>query len=212
MKPYIVGIAGASGSGKTTFINQLSQLFNQKEITFISLDNYYKSRELQPIDENGIENYDTLESIDIDALLSDIQLLRDEKSFHRKEYDFNNPNFEAKNIHFTPTPILVLEGLFLFSYPQIFDLLDLKILIEAEDHHRITRRLERDLVERGYSIEQTIYWIRSHVEPAFKKHVLPYKNEADFIIPNNRNFNTAVNVIAGFLRDELKNPTKNYIQ
>lgn len=212
MKPYIVGIAGASGSGKTTFVNELSLLFNQKEITFISLDNYYKSRELQPIDENGIENYDTLESIDLEAVLSDIQLLREGKSFHRKEYDFNNPNFEAKNFHLTPTPILVLEGLFLFSYRQLFDLLDLKLLIDAEDHHRITRRLERDLVERGYSIEQTIYWIRSHVEPAFKKHVLPYKNEADFIIPNNKNFNTAVNVIAGFLRDELKNPNKNYIK
>jgi len=203
MKPYIVGIAGASGSGKTTFINQLGELFNANEITFISLDNYYKSRELQPLDENGIENYDTLESIDISALLADIQLLTEGTPFERKEYDFNNPDFAAQNIRYVPTSVLVLEGLFLFSYPELFALLDLKILIEAEDYNRITRRLERDLVERGYSIEQTIYWIRSHVEPAYKEHVLPYKNAADLIVPNNKNFNSAIAVVGAFLKSKL---------
>lgn len=203
IKPYIVGISGASGSGKTTFMNELTSFFNESEVTLISLDNYYKSRDLQPLDDNGTENYDTLESIDIESFLIDINKLIKGESFERMEYDFNNPNFKANNLLHKPTPILILEGLFLFSYPEVFQKIDLKIFIEAEDHHRITRRLERDLNQRGYSVEQTIYWIRAHVEPAFKNFVLPYKNQADFIIPNNHSFGTALKVIEGFLKTKL---------
>jgi uridine kinase len=202
-EPFIVGISGASGSGKTTFMNQLKDAFEEGEVTLISLDNYYKSRELQPIDENGTENYDTLESIDVEAFISDINALISGQTFERVEYDFNNPKFKAKSILHKPSPIIILEGLFIFSYPMVLELIDLKIFIEAEDHHRITRRLERDLIERGYSIEQTLYWIRTHVEPAFKNHVLPHRNQSDFIIPNNHDFKMALKVIEGFLKGKL---------
>ncbi len=199
-RPFIVGISGASGSGKTTFMRQLTVLFSTDEICLISLDNYYKARHLQPLDEKGIENYDTLESIDIEAFTADLEKLKQGESFQKKEYDFNNPNFITEIISYNPTPIIVLEGIFLFSYPEILAQIDLKIFIETEDHHRISRRLERDLIERGYTIEQTMYWMKMHVEPAYKQFVLPYKSTADLVIPNNNNFEKAIKIIEGYFR------------
>lgn len=204
MDTYIIGIAGASGSGKTTFVKELVKKFTPKEVCLISFDDYYKDRHLQPLDDNGIENYDTLESIDIEAFESDLQKLKSGESFTRKEYDFNNPDYKTEVKEYFPTPVVILEGLFLFSYESIYKKLDLKIFIEAEEHLRITRRLERDLVERGYTVEQTLYWLRKHVEPAYKTLVHPYKSEADVIIPNNKNFNAALDLVSGFIKHKIQ--------
>lgn len=200
---YIIGIAGGSGSGKTTFLNKLKSKIKDGNFCLISLDNYYRPKHEQPIDQNGIENYDTLESLNIEELIYDIQLLKKGETVRRKEYDFNNPHHKEKTLILEPAKIIIIEGLFVFAYPELNQLFDLKLFIETSEHLRITRRLERDLKERGYSVEETLYWMRNHVEPAYKKFVLPYKDHADLIIPNHHNFETAVSVLASFINSKV---------
>lgn len=202
-KPYIIGISGASGSGKTSFINQLIAHIPACEVCLISMDNYYKPRHLQPIDENGYENYDTLQSLATDELLNDLSSLSAGNTVERVEYDFNNPDYNPKKILLKPAKIMVLEGLYLFSYPEIFNLLDTKIFIEADDHLRISRRLKRDITERGYTVEQTLYWMQNHVEPAYKNLVLPYRSLADVIVPNNKSFDKAIEVLSAYIQKKL---------
>lgn len=198
--PFIVGVTGGSGSGKTTFINLLLEKFKPTEICIISLDHYYKPRHLQPLDHNGICNYDVPESIDFEQFAIDLDELLSGREVRKMEYTFNNPNQKAKELVFTPSPILLLEGILLFSQPEISRRIGLKIFIETLEHLRIKRRLMRDLTERGYPIEETLYYIEHHVTPGYQKYVEPHKENADLVIPNNKDFHKVVDVVAAYLK------------
>src|SRR5690606_14499986 len=155
--PYIVGITGGSASGKTMFLNSLLGSFSDKEICLISQDNYYKAIELQTLDEEGVHNFDIPSSIDFDAYKSDIIAIRSGKSMQRQEYTFNNPDKTPEIITLNPSPIIIVEGIFVFYHPQILDLIDLKVFIDAEEHVKLKRRIVRDKVERGYDLEDVLY-------------------------------------------------------
>lgn len=199
-KPFTVGITGGSASGKTLFLEKLLNSFQSNEISLISQDNYYKPMHLQPKDENGIENFDIPSSIDFDAYASDLRKIQAGESVQRKEYTFNNPNKTPKILTFDSTPILVVEGIFVFYYPELAELLDLKIFIDAKDHIKLKRRIIRDKVERGYDLDDVLYRYENHVMPTYEKYIEPFKNDADLIIPNNQNFDKALEVIRHFLR------------
>ena len=202
-KPYIVGVTGGSGSGKTHFLNKLLNSFSADESCLISQDNYYRPRHEQPLDENGVHNFDLPESIDFIQYVQDIMALREGRTVTRQEYTFNNPNIVPKMFTFKPLPIIVVEGIFVLYNSEIARLTDLKLFIEAKDYIKIKRRIIRDNQERGYGLEDVLYRYEKHVMPTYEKYIEPYKNDADFIIPNNRNFDRALEVITGFLRSKM---------
>lgn len=202
-KPFTVGITGGSASGKTLFLEKLLNSFNSNEISLISQDNYYKPLHLQPKDENGIENFDVPASIDFDAYASDLGKLQTGETVKRKEYTFNNPQKAAKVLTFESTPIIVVEGIFVFYYPELANLLDLKIFIDAKDHIKLKRRIIRDKVERGYDLDDVLYRYENHVMPTYEKYIEPFKNDADLIVPNNHNFDKALEIIRTYLRLKL---------
>lgn len=202
-KPYIVGITGGSASGKTMFLNSLLKSFRREDICLISQDNYYKSLDLQPIDEKGVENFDLPSSIDFEAYLKDIKTLRSGNSVQRKEYTFNNPDKIPDIIDMDPSPIIVVEGIFVFYNPQILDLIDLKVFIDAEEHVKLKRRIIRDKVERGYDLDDVLYRYEKHVVPTYEKFIKPYKSEADIIIPNNHDFKNGLAVLVAFLNSKI---------
>jgi uridine kinase len=202
--PYIIGVSGGSGSGKTYFLNQLISAFSTNEICLFAQDNYYRSREEQPIDENGWKNFDLPESIDYQQYAHDLRLLRQGQEVRRLEYTFNNPNKIPQMLVFKPLPIILVEGIFVFYYKEVAQLIDLKIFIEAKDHIRIKRRILRDNQERGYDLNDVLYRYEKHVMPAYEKYIEPYKNEADFIVPNNQHFDKALEVIITFLKEKIK--------
>ncbi len=201
--PFTVGITGGSASGKTFFLTSLIKRFSAEDICVISQDNYYFPRDQQPKDQNDVINFDLPQSIDINAYVNDINLLKAGKTVERKEYTFNNAKVVPTDFIFRPSPIIIIEGIFVFSEKELSDLLDLKIYIDAKDHIKLKRRIIRDNEERGYDLDDVLYRYEHHVIPTYEKYIEPYKHLSDLVIPNNSDFNTALDVLEAFLRTKV---------
>jgi len=184
-KPYIIGIAGCSGSGKTEFLHCFSKTFQPNEIAIISQDDYYIRVPSLSKEENRLHNFDLPTAIDRDAFYSDIQSLIEGKSITQEEYNFNNPLKKSRQLTIHPAPILVIEGLFIYYYTEINKLLDHRIFLHADEELALKRRIKRDALERGYDREDVTYKWNHHVLPAYKKYLEPYKDICNQLIENN---------------------------
>ena len=202
-RPFIIGITGGSGSGKTRFLNGLLSKFSKEEVCLISQDNYYKPRDMQPVDIKGVKNFDLPESIDFEEYKKDILSLKNGEAVTRKEYTFNNPSANSKTITLTPAPVIVVEGIFVLYYRPIAQMLDMKLYIDAKDYIKLIRRIVRDDKERGYDLDDVLYRYEHHVMPTYEKHIKPFKSEADIIIPNHKSFNIALDVIVTYVRSKM---------
>jgi uridine kinase len=202
-KIYTVGITGGSGSGKTYFIKNLASRFMADEICFISQDHYYKSRDLQVTDNEGIKNFDLPSAIERERFHADIQTLKRGEPIKIKEYTFNNPEATPQLLEFKPAPILIIEGLFVQYFEEIANELDLKIFIEAKDYIKLSRRIKRDNDERGYDFHDVLYRFQHHVMPIYETLIKPLKHHTDLIIPNNQNFEKALDLLTLALKTKL---------
>ncbi len=199
-KPFVVGITGGSGSGKTHFLSQLMNKFSDGEICLISQDNYYKKIHEQVKDSKGVENFDLPTAIRKDEFHNDLVKLIKYKTVKLTEYTFNNSKVTPVNIIIRPAPIIVVEGIFTLYYEEIKNLLDLKLFVEAPDFLMMKRRILRDGKERGYDLDDVLHRYEHHVMPAYRKYILPGRYVADFIIPNETNFDLAVDVVTTHLK------------
>ena len=199
-KPYIIGIAGGSASGKTSFLRDLKEIFTEDQLAIISQDNYYHPKEMQFIDENGEINFDLPTSIDRDHFHQDLVSLMANKSVEKKEYTFNNQEAEPKLIQLKPAPIIIMEGLFIFHYEEIRNLLDLRVFLDVREDIKLQRRIKRDAIERGYPEETVRYQWDNHVMPSFKAYLRPYRDDANIIITNNYTYDKGLLVLANHLK------------
>ncbi len=185
-KPFIIGIAGGSGAGKTFFLKCFLEHFSPVEVCLVSQDDYYiPVAHNMTKEQNKLYNFDLPSTIDHEHFEDDIARLINGETVLKKEYTFNNPDRIPKMLEIKPAPIMLIEGLFILHFRKIAELLDLKIFIEADNHIALGRRLKRDLVERGYSHDDVMYRWENHVTPAYNKYLLPYRDECDQIITNN---------------------------
>jgi uridine kinase len=201
---FIIGISGGSGSGKTSFIQDIKSHFTSEEICFLSQDDYYRPREEQKEDVNGIKNFDLPESIDMDEYFVDLVKLTNGIAVERMEYTYNNNLKEPKVIHFKPAPIVIVEGLFVFNEPKLFDMMDLRIIIHATDTQKIIRRIKRDRVERNYPLEDVLYRYEHHVLPSFEAYIHPYLNKVDLIINNNKSYEKGRDMLIAYLKEKIR--------
>ena len=208
MNPLVIGITGGSGSGKTSFINRLREKFTEEEICLISQDDYYFPREQQKKDEAGIINFDRPKSIDKEAFKNDIVALINGETIQRPEYTFNNEKVTPKMLTFKPAPILLVEGLFVFHFGKIRNLMDLKVFLHAKENLKVIRRIKRDRIARNYPLDDVLYRYQHHVLPAFEKYINPYIEDADVVINNNDNFEMGLKVMNGYLRHHLSKKSK----
>lgn len=203
-KPYVIGIAGNSGSGKTFFLNCFLKHFAANEIALVSQDNYYIPANTKTKEENRVYNFDLPTSICRDSFYQDLTSLIQNKKIYKEEYTFNNPALRPKTLEIHPAPIILVEGLFIFHYKEINNLLDHRIFIDANNEIALKRRLKRDLIERGYNEKDVKYKWNNHVLPAFNEFLLPYKNQCNQIIENNtdneENIIAITNDISAYLR------------
>ncbi|MBD1430896.1 uridine kinase family protein [Sphingobacterium litopenaei] len=207
-KPYVIGIAGSSGSGKTFFLKSFLNHFAESDITLISQDDYYIPANTKTQEENRLYNFDLPTAIDRDAFYKDIKDLFDGKTIYKEEYTFNNPNIKPKMLEIKPAPILIVEGLFIFHYTEVNDLLDYKIFLDANEDVALERRLKRDLLERGYDHDDVMYKWVNHVVPSYNTYLLPYRETSDKVIINNTDepavINSATELISQEVREKLE--------
>lgn len=207
-KPYVIGIAGSSGSGKTFFLKSFLNHFEKDQVTLISQDDYYIPANTKTQEENRLYNFDLPTAIDRQKFYADIKDLFDGKTVFKEEYTFNNPNIKPKMLEIKPAPILIVEGLFIFHYTEINELLDYRIFLDAKESVALRRRLERDLVERGYDRDDVMYKWEQHVVPSYNEYLLPYRDKVDEVLINNLDdpsiVDNATNMICTQLRKKLQ--------
>ena len=203
-KPYVVGITGSSGSGKTFFLNSFLNHFRQHEVSLLSQDDYYiPVGDLTP-EENKLYNFDVPSTIDHDLFTTHIDALLTGQTVYKQEYTFNNPNIKPKTLEIKPAPILVIEGLFILHFKAIADIINLKLFIDADEQVALKRRIKRDNDERGYSEDDVMYKWQNHVVPAYQQYLLPYKHSCHQIIVNNQHAAEELITIAGNISARLK--------
>lgn len=184
-KPYVIGIAGSSGSGKTFFLKSFLNHFSEDEVTLISQDDYYIPANTKTREENRLYNFDLPTAINRELFYAHIKDLFDGKTVYKEEYTFNNPNITPKMLQINPAPILVVEGLFIFHYEEVNQLLDYRIFLDADEPIALERRLRRDLIERGYDHDDVMYKWTNHVVPSYNEYLLPYREQCNLVIKNN---------------------------
>jgi uridine kinase len=203
MKPFLIGISGGTGSGKTSLVKEIRERFTTEEVCIVLQDDYYFSREQMPVDDNGEKNFDLPECIDKKTLLKDLQSLMVGFPVEKMEYTFNNPEAKPKILLLNPAPIIVVEGLFVLHFKKIAALLDLKVFVTAEDTLKVIRRIKRDQIERGYPIDDVLYKYEHHILPSYEKYIQPYKDDADIVVNNNEDMKGGVDIVCGFIKSKL---------
>ncbi|MFM2375141.1 MAG: hypothetical protein RLZZ165_238 [Bacteroidota bacterium] len=203
-RPHFVGISGGSGSGKTTLVRRIMQEFGDQELALISQDNYYLSREHLPRDPEGQVNLDHPSALDLDALAADLGRLSAGEGFQLQEYNFNHPAIVPRTLAIHPTPIVVIEGLFVFHHPAVHDILDLKVFVETSENLRLSRRMWRDATERGTEGEDILAYYEKFVAPMYRQYIEPFRSDCDLIVPNDRHMEKSTLVLIDHLKAVMR--------
>lgn len=180
----VIGICGGSGSGKTTLLNRLAERYSQLNPSVFSLDNYYKPKEEQQKDENGVINFDLPSALDQKKLEDDLKRLVSGEKIEVFEYHFNTSPNRHVLITLDPSELIIVEGLFVFEYEAVYNQLDFKIFVDVDPSIQLDRRIYRDQESRGYSREAILYQWENHVIPCYENYLAPHETKADFIYHN----------------------------
>lgn len=186
MDCIIIGIAGGTGSGKSTFTNRLRGRFGDN-ITVIYHDNYYKRHDDIPFEERKKLNYDHPDALETDLLIEHIKRLRNGESIECPVYDYTVHNRSDKTVRIDPRKIILIEGILLLADPRLRSLLDIKIYVEADADERILRRILRDVKERGRDIDNIVEQYLTTVKPMHYLYVEPTRATADIVINSGMN-------------------------
>ena len=185
-------------------LKRLATQFEGLRPTVFSMDNYYLPIEEQYVDVNGEVNFDLPTALDKDRLVADLTLLKQGQSIEVKEYHFNAPPGKNVLITLEPSPVIIVEGLFLFCYREVSDLIDFSVFMDVDPDIQLDRRLYRDQESRGYSREAILYQWNNHVIPCFEQFLMPYKEEADFHFRNDHLADQEFERLLGCLSPQLE--------
>lgn len=200
----VIGIAGGTGSGKTTFTEALVNIFGEK-VTVIHHDNYYNVLDHLSYEERCKVNYDHPDSFDTDLMIEHIKKLKNGESVEEPVYDYTVHNRDkTKTIKLEPTEIIIIDGILILAEKELCDLMDLKIFVDTDADIRLGRRILRDMSERGRSIESVLTQYQTTVKPMHEQFVEPSKKNADIIILEGGKNKAAIDLFAGYIKDYLE--------
>lgn len=194
-EPIIIGIAGGSGSGKSTVTNELLSMLDREIVTVIEEDSYYKDQSNVAFEQRVKTNYDHPFAFDHDLLVEHLTKLKNKKSIEKPIYDYEVHNRKKITEKVVPKEVIILEGILILSEKEIRDLLDIKVFVDTDSDVRIIRRILRDMKERGRSLDSVILQYMSTVRSAHLQFVEPSKRYADIIIPEGGYNKVAIDLI-----------------
>lgn len=204
MNTILIGIAGGTGSGKTTLANRLIESFGTEEVSVLRHDNYYKRHDDLSYEERTLLNYDHPDAFDTELICEHIRMLKDGNSISMPVYDYSSHNRSDQTITVSPAPVIVLEGILIFSDSRLCDMMDIKVFVDTDADERILRRIKRDVRDRGRSLESVIKQYLTTVKPMHEQFVEPSKRRADIIIPHGGKNRIALEMLIGRVRSQLE--------
>jgi uridine kinase len=199
----IIGIAGGTGSGKTTVVNQIMHELPADEVAVISQDSYYRQNDQLSYEDRTKINFDHPKSIDFELLVAHLEILRKGDVIEQPIYSFVTHNRTKDTIKTHPRKVIIVEGILVFTNKSLLNLFDIKIYVHADSDERLIRRIRRDILERGRDIEEVLDRYQKTLKPMHEQFIEPTKAYADIIIPNDRYNTVAVDIVRTVISNKL---------
>lgn len=200
MEPVIIGVAGGTGSGKTTVANEILRRAGTERITLIQHDAYYRDLGHLPLEQRAMQNFDHPDSLENELLVAHLQALKAGRAVEVPVYDFTTHTRTTRTRRVEPQPVILLEGILIFADEALRRLMDVKIYVDTDSDIRFIRRLERDIAERGRTMDSVIHQYMVTVRPMHQEFVEPSKRYADMIIPEGGFNEVAMDMIAARIK------------
>jgi uridine kinase len=210
LKPLIIGIAGGSGSGKSTVAKNVAELLTTSSVAFIDMDAYYKNFTSLSLDERRKLNWDHPDAFDYDLLCSHLEALSQRTAIDKPEYDFVTHLRRAEPLRVQPADVIVIDGILLFVDDRVRELCDVKVFVDADADIRLIRRIERDTHVRGRPLDEIIEQYLSTVQPMHLQFVEPSKRYADVIVPRGGHNAIAIEMIVAKIQRRLQRATGDH--
>jgi uridine kinase len=207
--PLVIGIAGGSGSGKTTVANEILKSVGSHRIAFLPHDAYYRDLSSLPENQRKLVNFDHPNSLENELLIDHVIQLKNWKKINLPVYDFTTHTRTNQMFQVEPQLVIVVEGILIFAEPKLRDLFDVKIFVDTDDDIRFIRRLQRDIAERGRSMDMVITQYLTTVRPMHLDFVEPSKRYADVIIPEGGRNQVALDMVIARIESLLKTTVEN---
>ncbi|MBL0012592.1 MAG: uridine kinase [Flavobacterium sp.] len=199
----IIGIAGGTGSGKTTVVHQIMNELPETEVGIISQDSYYKDNSNLSFDERALINFDHPRAIDFDLLVKHLEELKAGNNIDQPVYSFVTHNRTDDTIYTHPRKVMIVEGILILAHPELRELFDVKIFVHADSDERLIRRLKRDIAERGRDMDEVLNRYQTTLKPMHQQFIEPTKAFADIIIPNDKYNTVAIDVVRAVINQRL---------
>jgi len=199
----ILGIAGGTGSGKTTVVSQIINELPDQDVTVISQDSYYKATDNLNYEERSKINFDHPRAIDFKLLVEHLTELRLGNAIDQPVYSFATHNRTKDTLKTHPSKVIIVEGILIFSKRKIRDLLDIKVFVHADSDERLIRRLRRDIQERARDMDEVLLRYKETLKPMHDQFIEPMKEYADIIIPNNKHNTVAIDIVKTIINEKL---------
>ena len=199
----IIGIAGGTGSGKTTVVHQIMNELPETEVGVLSQDSYYKENNNLSFEERALVNFDHPRAIDFNLLVQHLKELKDGNTIEQPVYSFVTHNRTDDTVITHPRKVMIVEGILILTNPELRDLFDVKIFVHADSDERLIRRLKRDIAERGRDMEEVLNRYQTTLKPMHQQFIEPTKAFADIIIPNDKYNTVAIDVVRAVINQRI---------
>lgn len=200
----VIGIAGGTGSGKTTVVNKILQQLNTEGVNVLSQDNYYHDNQQLTLAEREVLNYDHPKSIDFDLLLKHVKALKNGENIEQPIYSFVTHSRTGDHVLIEPKNVLIVEGILVLTNSELLKEYDLKVFVHADSDERLIRRIRRDTQERGRDLQEVLHRYQTTLKPMHQEFIEPSKNEADLIVPNMKQNTVAIDFLSTVINNTLK--------
>jgi len=199
----VVGIAGGTASGKTTVARKLIEAIPARKVALLEQDSYYRDLSDLPLEERTQFNFDHPDAFDIPKMVAHLAALKAGRAVDVPIYDFSRHVPKLETIHVEPAPVVMIDGILVLAIEQVRELLDVKIFVDTDDDVRVIRRIERDVRDRGRTLEGVVEQYFRTVRPMHRGFVEPSKRHADIVIPHGGSNDVAIEMVAGAVRARL---------